>query len=254
MKTEKKIKIAAICGSPQRGNTYGILKMLKESNTEIDFNIIMLSELNLTDCLACYSCIDKGEENCPLKDDRDIILEAMNEADATIFASPTYARAISALMKKFIERTSYLAHRPPYFGKYAMALSTCAGFGADHTTKFLREHFTQCGFEFVSSLELKIASKTEKETAHNRVIALKEYGKLLRAIQTHEEHKPSLGQLVYFNIFKGISEMNKAKGWADYRFYKDKKDFYYDIKIPFVKNRIAKWIANREIKKMKANK
>ncbi len=250
----EKLKILAICGSPHRGNTYGILKMLKESNAEIDFRILMLSELNLRDCVGCYSCVNTGEENCPLKDDRDVVIEAMNEADGTIFASPTYARTISALMKKFIERTSYIAHRPVFFGKYAMALSTCGGFGADLTCKYLTEHFTQYGFSFVPPLELMVSTKSENETAHNRKKAISNYQKLIKVIRSSEEFKPSLGQLVYFNIFKSISVLNRAKGWADYQFYKSKKDFYYDVKIPVVKNKLAKWIAGREVKKLMANK
>ena len=69
------MKIVAICGSPKRGNTYNILRMLKQSNPEIDFKILMLSELDLKDCFGCYSCINTGEENCPLKDDRDLIID-----------------------------------------------------------------------------------------------------------------------------------------------------------------------------------
>ena len=249
-----KLKILAICGSPHQGNTYDILSMLKQSNPELDFRILMLSELNLKDCFGCYSCINNGEESCPLKDDRDIIIEAMKDADGTIFASPTYARTISALMKKFVERTSFIAHRPIFFEKHAMALTTCAGFGADLTCKYLVENFTQCGFNFVPSVELKVATKSEKETDHNQKKALNGYEKLISAIKSHEKFKPSLGQLIYFNIFKSISELNKLKGWADYEFYKDKKDFYYDMKIPFVKNKIAKWIAGREVKKIMANK
>lgn len=248
-----KYKILAICGSPHRGNTYEILSILERSNPEIDFRMLMLSELDLKDCTGCYSCINNGEESCPLQDDRDRIIDAMKDADGTIFASPTYARTISALMKKFVERTSFIAHRPAFFGKYAMALATCSGFGADLTCKYLNENFTQYGFNFVSSVELKTATKSEIETAHNRMKVLKGYKKLIRAIESHEKFEPSLGQLVYFNIFKSISVLNKAKGWADYAFYKDKKDFYYDVKIPFMRNKIAKWIARREIKKLKAN-
>ena len=135
-----------------------------------------------------------------------------------------------------------------------MALTTCAGFGADLTCKYLSENFTQSGFNFVPSVELKVARKSEIEIEHNRKKALNGYEKLINAIKSHEKFEPSLGQLVYFNIFKSISELNKLKGWADYEFYKDKKDFYYDIKIPFVRNKIAKWIAGRETKKLKANR
>ncbi|MCX2718647.1 flavodoxin family protein [Lentiprolixibacter aurantiacus] len=250
---DKSIKIAAICGSPHRGNTYEILRMLKQSNPEIDFKILMLSELDLKDCFGCYSCINNGEDTCPHKDDRDLIIEEMKNADATIFASPTYARAISALMKKFVERTSFMAHRPIFFGKYAMALSTCGGFGADLTCKYLTENFTQYGFNFVPSVELMVARKTENETARNRIQARKAYVKLISAIKAEEKIEPTFAQLVYFNIFKSISEWNKLKGRADYEFYQDKKDYYYDIQIPFWKKSIVKWIAGKEIKKMKVN-
>ena len=248
------MKIVAICGSPHKGNTYNILRMLKQSNPEIDFKMLMLSELDLKDCFGCYSCINRGEETCPLKDDRDLIIEAMKDADGTIFASPTYARMISALMKKLVERISFIAHRPIFFGKYAMALTTCAGFGGDLTCKYLTENFTQSGFKFVSSAELMVATKSERETHHNQIKATNAYEKLIGAIQSQQPFEPSIGQLVYFNIFKSISELNKLKGWADYAFYKDKKDFYYDIKIPFLKHKIAKWIAGRAVKKLMSNR
>ncbi len=249
-----KIKILAICGSPHRGNTYEILHMLKESNPDVDFKILMLSELHLKDCLGCYSCINTGEENCPLNDDRDAILYEMAEADGTIFASPTYARTISALMKKFVERTSYLAHRPLFFGKYAMALSTCAGFGGDLTCKYIKENFGQCGFNFISTAALKTATKSPTEMDHTYRVALEAYNQLLNAIKSKEKFDPSLGQLVYFHIFKSIAMANKTKGWADYEFYKDKKDYYYDLKVPYVKNKLAKWVAKREVKKLLANR
>lgn len=251
---ENKIKIVAICGSPRKGNTYQILEILKESIPEIDFKIVMLSELNLKDCYGCYSCINEGEMTCPLKDDRDIIIKDMIKADGTIFASPTYARTITSLMKKFVERTSYIAHRPIFFGKKALALGTCGGFGADLTCKYIQEHFTQYGFQFVSPLELMVSTKSKNETNYNRSKAIKEYERLILEIKSNKVFKPTFGQLVYFNIFKSISVLNKTKGWADYEFYKDKKDFYFDIKIPRVKNIVAKWIAGKEVKKLLANK
>lgn len=251
---DKRIKILAICGSPKKGNTYEILRMLERSHPEIDFEILMLAELDLKDCFGCYSCINNGEETCPLNDDRDLIIEAMKNADGTLFASPTYARMITALMKKFVERTSFIAHRPVFFGKYAMALATGAGFGTDLTLKYITENFTQCGFKFISSVELLVATKSEIETNHNRQKAVKAYEKFLHAIRSDAKIEPTMGQMVYFNILKAISERNKVKGGADYEFYRQKKDFYTDIKIPSWKKKMAAWIAGREVKKMMANR
>jgi hypothetical protein len=99
-----------------------------------------------------------------------------------------------------------------------------------------------------------VSTKSEGETDYNRTKAINEYEKLIHAIQSQVEVKPSFGQLVYFNVLKSISELNKLKGWADHKFYSGKEDFYYDIKIPYVKNKMAKWIAGKEVKKLMANK
>ena len=61
-------------------------------------------------------------------------------------------------------------------------------------------------------------------------------------------------QLIYFRIFKAISEWNKEEGTADYKFYKDKTDYYCDANVKFLRNKMASWIAGREIKKMMADR
>lgn len=252
---DKKLKILAICGSPRRGNTYNILSSLKEDNPEIEFKILMLSDLNLNDCLGCYACMHCGEDCCPLTDDdRDMIIEEMLLSDATIFASPTYARTISALMKKFVERISFFAHRPIFFEKYAMALTTCAGFGGDLTCKFLEENFTQCGFNFVSSLVLRVATMSEKEKEFNLKESSLHYNKLISVVKSAKKPEPTLGQLVYFRIMKKIAELNKKIGKADFEFYKDKKDFYHAVKVSYPKKLFAKWVADREINKLMKNR
>ena len=109
------MKILAICGSPHRGNTYSALNSIKEDYPDIDYKIIMLNEIDLKPCLGCYACIRLGEEKCPLKDDRDMIIQEMHDADGVLFASPVYVNFISALMKTYIERTAFLSHRPSFF-------------------------------------------------------------------------------------------------------------------------------------------
>jgi len=57
--------------------------------------------------------------------------------------------------------------------------------------------------------------------------------------------EPTMLKLIYFHIFKAVSELNKKEGPADYEFYKDKTDYIYDTKI----NPFKKWMANRIAKK-----
>ena len=105
-----------------------------------------------------------------------------------------------------------------------------------------------------TTLDLYISRKSEAEKQYNIEQTVQAYEKLMSAIQKGERYNPKFGDSVYFYIFKAISELNKKEGIADYEYYKDKTDYYYDLKIPFYKQRFAKWVAGREIKKFSANK
>jgi multimeric flavodoxin WrbA len=48
----------------------------------------------------------------------------MHAADGVIFATPVYVMNVSALMKTFIDHFSYIYHRPRFFDKKALLLST----------------------------------------------------------------------------------------------------------------------------------
>ena len=248
------MKILAICGSPCKGGTFKVLNSIKEKYSDIDYEILMLKDMNLKDCYGCYSCINRGPNTCPLKDDRDLILKKMEDADGVIFASPTHTRHISALMKKFMDKLGYIAHRPYFFDKYAMFVSTCKGFGADLANEYMSSNLGQYGFNIVSSLEQYVSTKSEGETKYNQNQIIQEFKKLILAIQKGERLKPEFGYLVQFHIMKAISELNKKEGIADYEYYKDKTGYYYNVKIPFYKKRFAKWVAGREIKKFVVNK
>jgi len=248
------MKILAICGSPRKGGTYKVLNSIKERYPDIDYEILMLKDMNLMDCCGCYACINRGPENCPLNDDRDLILDKMEEADGVIFASPTHTRHITVLMKEFIDKLGYIAHRPYFFDRYAMVITTCKGFGADLANDYMSGNIGQYGFNVASSVELFISTKSVGETSHNNEITFQAFDKLITAIKKGEREKPSFGRFVYFYIFKEISMMNKKEGIADYEYYKDKTDYYYDIKLPYFRHRLAKRIAGKEIQKMVANK
>jgi multimeric flavodoxin WrbA len=248
------MKILAVCGSQREGNTFRILNSVTEKFPDIAYEILMLKDMNLKDCYGCYACINLGPERCPLNDDRDVILEKMEKADGVVFATPTNTRHITVLMKKFMDKLGYIGHRPYFFDKYAMFLSTCKGFGADLANKYMSSNIDQYGFNVVSSIDLYISTKSEAETRYNYDQFEQAFKEFILAIQSGERSKPKLGELVYFHIFKEISELNKKEGVADYEYYKDKTEYYYDIEIPFYQKTLAKWIAGREIKKFTANK
>ena len=69
-------------------------------------------------------------------------------------------------------------------------------------------------------------------------------------IQKGDKDKPGLGKLIPFGIFKAISEAAKESMPADYRYYRNKHEYYYDIHLPFFKRWIAKKVVKKEVDKI----
>jgi multimeric flavodoxin WrbA len=239
------MKILAICGSPHKGNCYSVLNSIKENYPEIDYKILMLNEVNLEMCKGCYTCVLKGERFCPLKDDRDMIIKEMFDADGVLLASPVFVNHVTALMKNYIDRLGYMGHRPCFYDKYAMVMSICGGFGTEPTNKYMRDIFTSFGFNVVSSLELQVSTKSENEKKLNLEKTINAFDIFIAGIKKGERKPPTLMNLIMFNMFKYVSEVYGEKFKADYQYYKDKTDFPYDGKISFFK----KFVAKRVVKK-----
>ncbi|MFW9943342.1 MAG: flavodoxin family protein [Candidatus Thorarchaeota archaeon] len=241
----EKLKILAIGGSPKKGNTYSVLNEIKDSFPDIDFNLLMLKDVNLEQCKGCYTCVRIGEEKCPLKDDRDMILDEILKADGVIFASPVYVNSATSLMKNFIERLGYIGHRPRFYDKFAMVIAVCGMFGAKETNKFMDDIFTSFGFSVVSSLELQVATKSEKEKIYNHEKIIEAFDKFITRIEKGEINTPTLGQVTRFYLFKSLSNLIPDYFKADHEYYKDKPKFPFDIDASLRKE--AKWSAKKTI-------
>jgi len=242
------MKLLAICGSPRKGNTYSALNSIIDNYPDIDFKLLQLSDMDFQLCKGCYACIKLGEDKCPIKDDRDLIIKEMLGADGIILASPVYSHMISAIMKNFFERLGFFAHRPLFFDKYAMSLATCSGYGADEALKYMDKMLSVFGFTLASPLELQIrpGNMPENKKIENHKNSIEACNRLISKIKKGERANPTISMMVPFSIFKYVSEIDKKTMKADYEYYKDKSDYYYDAKIPFLK----KFIAGRVVKKI----
>ena len=242
------MKILAICGSPRKGNSYRALESIRESFPDIEYNVLMLGELNFELCRGCYGCVIRGEDKCPIKDERDMILREIQDADGLILSSPVYSHMVSTHMKNFFDRFGYLAHRPQFFNKFAMSMATCSGYGAEEAIKYMDKMLSVFGFSLAPSLELQFrpGKMPEENKIKNREKTVQAVKILTEKIEKGEKDKPSLNMMVPFNIFKYVSMLDKDFMKADYAYYKDKGDYYYDAKIsPF-----KKFIAGKVTKKI----
>jgi multimeric flavodoxin WrbA len=241
------VKLLAICGSPRKGNSYNSLKEIGEAFPHIDYEILHLKDLEFSFCKGCYGCVTRGEEICPLKDERDSITGKMMEADGVIFASPVYSHMVSGPMKKFFDRYGYLAYRPRFFDKYAMSMVSCSGYGAEDALKYMDKMLSVFGFNLAPSLELhfrpgNMPAENKMKNTEKLKLAV---SKLISRIEKGEKDKPSLSMMIPFNIFKYVSILDKETMKADYAYYKDKEDYYYETKIPFYKKYIAKKVSDK---------
>jgi len=145
--------VLAIMGSPnKKGHTYQVTREVEaamQALGEVEFTYLFLREVNLEPCRGCFQCVTKGEQRCPIKDDdRQAIVEQMAAADGVILASPNYVGNMSGLTKSFVDRLAYLCHRPAFFGKDALVISTSAGpYGLDKVLEYLTLPLSAWGFK-----------------------------------------------------------------------------------------------------------
>ena len=243
------MKITAICGSPRKGNSYKALTTIRDAFPLIDFEILHLNDMDFNLCKGCYGCVLRGESNCPIKDDKSLILEKISQADGLILASPVYSHMVSALMKNFFDRFGYLAHRPQFFDKYAMSMVTCSGYGSESALAYMDKMLGIYGFNLAPSLELQIHPGKVREStlALNRKKSIQAVEALIDKIKTGKPDQPSIGLMVPFMIFKYVSKLDKNLMAADFEYYKYKEDYFYDAKIPFYKKFIAKRVSDKII-------
>ncbi len=100
-------KVTAFVGSVRKKNTYkAVVQFLEQlkAQGDVEVELVRLSEYKLGVCKGCCLCFNRGEEFCPLKDDRDILMARIAESDGVVFASPNYSWHMSGLMKIFLGR------------------------------------------------------------------------------------------------------------------------------------------------------
>jgi len=105
------VKVLGISGSPRKGrNTEALLgaalKAAGESGAATE--LLSLGELSILPCKGCNGCV--RERRCP-QDEEDDMTEVKGrllEADAIIFAAPSYFGSVPGVMKNLMDRSRSL--------------------------------------------------------------------------------------------------------------------------------------------------
>jgi len=235
-------KITAFIGSARRGGTYRAIQAFESAlrkYEEIEFESVFLNDYDIHFCNGCKVCFDKGEEYCPLKDDRDILLDKIHKSDGVIFASPNYAFQVSARMKNFLDRTAYFFHRPHFFDKTFTAIITQGVFGGKKIQKYLEKRGDNYGFQITKGACMNtLEPMTGKQKRQMEKKIKKAARRFYSSLQRETLPSPPLLKLMMFRIVrKNVQSIDQD--YRDYSYFKEKdwfeSDYYHETSLGFFK-------------------
>jgi len=243
------LKVTAFIGSARKKHTYRAAENFLQnlhSLGNIEYEIVRLSDYNLETCKGCKLCLDKGEELCPLQDDRDKLIEKMMNSDGVIFASPNYSFQVSALMKLFLDRLGFVFHRPRFFGKTFTSIVAQGIYGGKDIVKYFNFIGNGLGFNVVKgSCITTLEPITEKGQKKIDEIIDQQSKKFYAKLIKKEYPTPSLFKLMIFRMSRSSIKIMLNENYKDYTYYKEKgwfeSDYFYPVRLNPLKKLTGKF-------------
>ena len=230
------MKILAIMGSPRKkGNTYRVVGQIENRLNEYDGNIafeyLFLKDYQIDMCTGCFCCFAKGADKCPLKDDIGAILEKMEQADGIIFAAPCYAMGVPGLIKNFIDRLAYTLHRPRFFDKVFLAVTTVGGvMGTKQALEQLALLAT--GGRLAGKLGITVSPVPLAGVDKSGEKKIRKAAKAFyTCLAKPRRQVPGIGHFAHYHAFKAFcaSVAYQKACPADHAYYADKGEYFYPL-------------------------
>lgn len=242
------MKVTAFVGSARKKHTYHATELfLKnlQSKGEIDYEIVPLHDYRIEICRGCKLCLDKGEEFCSLKDDRDKLIQKINDSDGVVLASPNYSFQVSGLVKVFLDRLGFNFHRPRYFGKTFTNIVVQGVYGGKKINEYLDFVGKGLGFEVVKGCCLStMEPMTEKDQKNFDNVLNKQSRKFYSALLRKEYPVPTLFELMIFRMARTSIRLMLDESWRDYQYYGKNgwflTDYYYPVRLNLFKRQVGK--------------
>jgi multimeric flavodoxin WrbA len=249
-------KVTAFVGSARKKHTYNaVVQFLSnlQSMGNIETEVVRLSDYQLQVCRGCKVCCDKGEEYCPLKDDRDVLIEKMMASDGVVFASPNYSFQVSAIMKVFLDRLGFAFHRPRFFGKTFTSIVAQGIYGGVKIVDYLDFVGSGLGFNTVKgSCITTLEPMTEKQQHKTDRILAKQARRYYARLEEPGYPAPTLFKLMLFRLGRTSMRLELDEGFRDYTFYTEQgwfeSDYYYPTRLGALKRGAGKlfdWLSTR---------
>lgn len=203
------MRILIINGSTRRGNTWRLSEMVKEQiisfDNTVEFEEIHLSDCNIPLCTGCSMCFRKGHEFCPHNQYIQPIMNKIAECDGVIFAASCFQGAIPAIAKNLTDHLAFLLHRPRYFDKKALVISTTGGVSASSVTKSLSNTLPGWGVNKCYQLPIVALSWNNYQPTEKHIKKVHKISKAFyRDLESRKLYPPKVGVLIPFNLFQAM--------------------------------------------------
>lgn len=257
------MKILAVIGTPTReeGYTTKTVRALEQSlvqqaGAEVDY--VYLADLQLSGCQGHLTCIKQGEAACPFAADVSPLTARMEAADAVIFASPVHCFNVSTLLKNMVDLYVYQMHRPSFFGKKAVVVTSAAGAGQKDVLKYMRKTFANWGFDVVGQLGTHAGLFDEAPYQPKLQSASDEVaGQLIEALERNTLPRPGVAELINFRVWRAVVKRTENASPYDWEHWQKtgwiNQDYYYPVKANPVALGLAafiEWMIERAIRKV----
>ncbi len=245
-------KILIISGSQQKkgaGAKSIEMFMSKFDSMEYSFETLFLSDYKIASCRGCTVCFKK--EECIIRDDVSSIVEKMKLSDGIIFVTPVYAMNISGLLKTFIDRISYMLHKPALYEKHSYIIITTDVGGFKPISFYMRYMMNAFGIYNTGYLGVIAKHIKKNENYQNQIsdAMTVEAEKFKNYLSRGKNYKPKFTQILRFNLWKTSAIMKKDYYPGDYQYWEEKrwldKEYYYPVKMNLVQKILLKVIQKR---------
>ena len=174
------MKVLGIMGSPRlKGNTDLLLDeaLRGAKSRQAEVEKIIVDKMKITPCKEYYGCLKDG--NCIMRDDMDVIIPKLLEAEGIIVASPMFFYGVTAQLKALIDRCQALWVRRnvlktlPESKKKGVFIGVGATGGKqlfDGSTLTIKYFFQAFGAEYVDELLVRGVDKRGEIKEHPELL------------------------------------------------------------------------------------
>lgn len=221
--------VLIINGSIRKKSTYSLLKRIESYFDEFEVELINIKDYDIKPCTGCENCMRKG--TCNIKDEANLILTKISNADGIIFGSPVYLRQLSGHLKVLFDRGCSWYHRSPLVGKPVFFVTSTQVTGSNATIKYLNDLSLQWGTINAGNISRNMFN-IEKNIETKSLDKFKYY----MDDNNKRKYKPTFKQIIEFSTQKvlavNILPLDKEH-WTEKGYIN--QPYFYDCQINIFK-------------------